>query len=68
VSKPRAAIWALRKLPEGFHAAIRQAITAETDEDIGDIPLETITGMLDHADRVLFNPNKIHARHVVGNL
>ena len=53
VSKPRAAIWACRKLPEGFEAPIRQALTAETDDDIGDIPLETIIGMLDHIDSIL---------------
>jgi len=69
VSKPRAAIWAIRKLElsspparggvdavsrtRWWEAAIRQALTAETDDDIGDIPLETIRAMLDHTDAVL---------------
>src|SRR5258708_2013639 len=41
-SKPRAAIWACRKFPAEFHAAIQQALTAETDDDIGHIAIETI--------------------------
>ncbi len=48
-SKSRAAIWAFRKLPAEFHQIIRQAITAETDDGIGDIPLKTILKMIDYA-------------------
>lgn len=37
VSKPRAAIWSMKKLPDAYHWAICQSLAAKTDRDIGEI-------------------------------
>ena len=55
VSKPKAAIWAFRRLPTKFHPIIRQAIPAETDHAIGEIPLGLIASLIDYANKQLKN-------------
>jgi hypothetical protein len=50
VSKPRAAAWALRRLPAGWHAIIRRALATGGPERVPAIPLRRVERFIDFAD------------------
>jgi hypothetical protein len=50
VSKPRAAEWALRRLPAEWHAIIRRALVTGGAERVQAIPLRRIERFIDFAD------------------
>jgi hypothetical protein len=53
VSKPRAARWAVKHLPEEWHGVIQQALEANEAGETADIPLLQIERFINFADAQL---------------